>query len=179
MQPWKVRARETILNHSKFLTVENHTVELPDGQIIPDWPWIITPDFVNIAAVTEDEKILCFRQIKYSVGAISLAPIGGYLEPGEDPLAAAKRELLEETGYEAPDWLDLGHYWVDGNRGAGLAYFFLACGARPVAEINTDDLEEQELLTLSRADIEAALLEGAFKVLPWATIMALALQHWK
>ena len=64
MQPWKTRARETILHHSKFLIVENHTVELPDGQVIPDWPWVITPDFVNIAAMTEDQTFLCFRQTK-------------------------------------------------------------------------------------------------------------------
>jgi ADP-ribose pyrophosphatase len=127
--------------------------------------------------VTQAGQFLCFRQTKYGVEGTSLAPVGGYLEPGEDPLTAAQRELLEETGYQASDWMDLGHYRVDGNRGAGIAYLFLARGARWVAKIQADDLEEQELLHLSRTEIEAALAAGDFKVLAWATVVALALRH--
>ena len=93
MQPWKTLARHTVLNYGKFLTVENHTVELPDGRVISDWPWVITPDYVNILAVTEDGQFLCFRQTKYAVGGTSLAPVGGYLEPGEDPPAAGQSGL--------------------------------------------------------------------------------------
>ncbi len=179
MQSWKTLARRTILNHSKFLVVEEHTVELPDGRIIDDWPWIITPDYINVTAVTVEGLFLCFRQTKYSVDGVSLAVVGGYLEPGEDPLEAAKRELREETGYEATEWLALGRFPVDGNRGAGVAYPFLATGARRVAEIDADDLEEQELLLLTRAEIEAALDTGEFKSLPWAAAAALALRRIK
>jgi len=68
---------------------------------------------------------------------------------------------------------------VDGNRGAGVAYPFLATGARRVAEINADDLEEQELLLLSRAELETALDAGEFKSLPWAAAVALALRRLK
>ena len=179
MQPWKIRSRETILNCGNFLVVENHTVELPDGRVIADWPWLITPDYVNVVAVTTEDEFLCFRQIKYAVDGITLAPVGGYLEPGEDPLAAAQRELLEETGYESPDWINLGSYVVDGNRGAGTAHLFLAHQAHRVAEIKVDDLEEQQLLYLSRAEVESALTAGEFKVLAWAAVVALALQRMK
>jgi len=177
MQPWKTLSRHTILKHSKYLIVEDHTVELPDGRVVSEWPWVITPDYATVLAMTEDGEFLCFRQTKYGVDGPSLAPAGGYLEPGEDPLAAAKRELLEETGYEAPDWIRLGHYRVDGNRGAGMAYLFLARGARCMAKANADDLEEQELLRLGRAEIEAALASGEFKVLAWTTAVALALLY--
>jgi len=179
MQTWKTLARRTILNYSKFLVVEEHTVELPNGRIIDDWPWVITPDYINVTAVTEEGLFLCFRQTKYAVDGISLAVVGGYLEPGEDALAAAKRELREETGYEASTWLALGRFPVDGNRGVGVAYPFLATGARRVAEIDADDLEEQELLLLSRAEIEYALDAGEFKQLPWAAAVALALRQMK
>lgn len=175
MQPWNTLSRRTILDHSKYLAVEDHTIELPDGRIVSDWPWIILPDFVNVAAITEAGEFLCFRQTKYAVEGVSLAPVGGYLEPDEEPLAAARRELLEETGYEASDWTELGHFSVDGNRGAGTAYLFLAQGARRVSAIYADDLEEQELLRLSRSQVEAALATGQFKVLAWVTVMALAL----
>ena len=177
MQSWKTISRRVILNHSKFLTVEDHTVELPEGRVISKWPWVITPDYVNVAVLTQDGEFLCFRQTKYAIAGTSLASVGGYLEPGEEPLAAAKRELLEETGYEAPEWADLGHYRVAGNRGVATAYLFLARGARRVTEPDADDLEEQQLLRLSRAEVEAALAAGEFKVLAWATVMALALLH--
>jgi ADP-ribose pyrophosphatase len=177
MKRWKTLNRQTILNHSKFLQVEIHTVQLPDGQIIEDWPWVITPDFVNVVAQLEDGRFLFFRQVKYSVDGPTLAPVGGYLEPGEEPLTAAKRELLEETGYEATEWVSLGSFAVDANRGAGTAYPFLARHARPVAEPDADDLEEQELLFLSQDELENALAEGEFKVLPWVTAVALALTH--
>jgi ADP-ribose pyrophosphatase len=177
MQSWKTLARHVILNHSKYLAVESHVIELPDGRVISDWPWVVTPDYVNVVPVTKDHKFVCFRQTKYGVEGMSLATVGGYLERGEDPLAAAQRELMEETGYEAPEWINLGQYSVDGNRGVGVAHFFLACDARPVAEVDADDLEEQQLLLLSRAEIEVALAEGEFKLLPWAAIVALTLFH--
>lgn len=177
MQNWKTRSRRTLLDEGKFLKVEQHTVELPDGQVIADWPWVITPDYVNVVALTESRRFLCFHQTKYAVAGTTLAIVGGYLEPGEAPLRAAQRELREETGHTAPDWTFLGQYAVDGNRGAGTAHLFLAQGARAVAPIDADDLEEQELLQLTQADVEAALAMGRFKVLAWAAALALALQR--
>jgi ADP-ribose pyrophosphatase len=175
MEPWKTLSRRTILDHGKFLRVEEHTVQLPDGRVIPDWPWLITPDFVNVVAVTEGGRYLFFRQVKYAVEGPVLAPVGGFLEEGEDPLTAAQRELLEETGYAAAEWVPLGQYRVDANRGAGTAHLFLARGARRVREARPDDLEEQELLSLSRAEMRSALVAGEFRVLPWAAVVALVL----
>jgi len=177
MDSWKTLSRETVLDRGKFLRVEDHTVELPDGRVIEQWPWVISPDFINVVAVTDSDKFLCFRQVKYAVEGEALATVGGYLEPGEEPLAAAQRELLEETGYEAREWVALGRYRVDANRGAGTAHFFLALHAHHVAERNADDLEEQHLLLLTRAELEEALTTGQFKALPWAAIVAIALRR--
>lgn len=177
MNTWKTLSKKIILPHSKFLTVEEHSVELPDGHIINDWPWVITPDYINVAVITTDGDFLCMRQFKYGAGQTILAPVGGYLEPGEGPLEAAKRELLEETGYEAPDWHHFGSYPVDGNRGCGTAHLFLAQHAHKIAEPDADDLEEQELLHLSCSEVEAAVVNGDFTILAWQTVMVLALWH--
>jgi ADP-ribose pyrophosphatase len=177
MRLWKTLTRTPIYQspERKWLTVENHRVGLPDGRIIDDWAWLITPDFVNVVAMTEEGEFICFRQTKYAVRDTTLAVVGGYLEPGEDPLLAARRELLEETGYVATQWTPLGCFAVDGNRGCGQAHLFLAQNARWVQPIRADDLEEQDLLLLSRAELTAALHAGEFKVVSWSTAVALAL----
>jgi len=64
---------------------------------------------------------------------------------------------------------------VDGNRGCGQAHLFLARNARWVQPIDADDLEEQEVLLLSRQAVATALQQGEFKVLPWSAAVALAL----
>jgi ADP-ribose pyrophosphatase len=177
MRPWKTISRNIILEKPPFLTVENHTIELPSGRIIPDWTWIITPDYVNVAAITEAGSFLCFRQVKYGIEGTSLAPVGGFMEANETPLAAAQRELREETGYEATDWINLGQYRVDPNRGAGTGYLWLARGAYKITEPNAGDLEEQTLLQLRQAEVETALARGEFKVLAWAAIMSMTLLY--
>lgn len=175
MPAWNVREREIMLHQPPFLTVERHHVILPDGREIPNWQWVITPEYVNVAAITADNKFVLFRQEKYAVEGMSLAPVGGYLEPGEDPLLAAQRELREESGYVAPDWEHLGRYAVDGNRGAGVAHLYLARGATFAGKGESDDLEAQELVLLTVEEVRRALAAGEFKVLAWATVMALAL----
>ncbi len=177
MKPWKTLHKQTIYDQSPWLVVELHRVELPDGRVIPDWPWVKTPDYINVVAFTGQGKCLCFRQTKYGIEGVTLAIIGGYLAPGEDPLAAAKRELREETGYEAGEWIDLGHYLVDPNRGVATGHLYLARRARRVTEPVSDDLEEQELIFLSRAELEEALAKGEFKVLAWAAAVAFALRR--
>jgi ADP-ribose pyrophosphatase len=175
LPPWETVARTRVLDDGPYLVVEHHTVRLPDGRVLEPWAWLDMPDYVNVAVVTDEEKFLVFRQTKYAAQGETLAPVGGYREPGEAPLAAAQRELREETGFTADRWTDLGTYAVDGNRGAGHAHLFLATGARKTHEREADDLEEQELLFLAESELRDALTTGAFKVLPWGALFALAL----
>lgn len=173
---WHTLACKVLLTFPRFLRVESHTVQTPTGQIIEEWSWVETPDYINVAIVTAEGQWLCFRQTKYGYEGLSLAPVGGYMEAGETPLAAAQREVLEETGYQAEQWIPLGSYRVDANRGAGTAHLFLATGAVKVTDPTADDLEPQELLLLSREEVEQAVANGEFKVLAWAAVMSLALQ---
>lgn len=174
MQTWKTNHVRTVYSQPPWLVVEQHTVGLPDGRVIEDWPWIITPDYVNVVAETPEGRFLCFRQVKYGLPGVSLALVGGFIEPGEDPLAAAQRELQEETGHRAMEWYELGHYRVDPNRGIATGHLYLARNCVQAGEMTVDDLEEQQLVLLSRQELEQALENGEMKVLAWAAALAFA-----
>jgi len=177
MKTWKTLAKELILDCGKFLKVERHTVDFGEGRVIDNWPWIIVPDFVNVVAVTPTGQFVCMRQGKYAIEGVSIAPVGGYIEEGDSPRDTAERELREETGYEADDWTFLGSHSIDPNRGAGTAYFYLARNARFSGHVESDDLEPQELILLSRQELEAAIDNGDIKPLAWVSVFALALRH--
>lgn len=179
MHQWKTLKKEIILDHSKFLKVEKHTIELPDGKIIHDWPWVISPDYVLVLSVSNRNTLFLFRQTKYAVQGTSLAPIGGYLESGEDALTAAKRELKEEMGCEASEWISLGSYPNNGNHGGGHGHLFLALNAHEVGKPIIDDLEEMELVELTIEEVEQRLLQGEVKVMGWVAMIAMGLLYLK
>lgn len=126
-------------------------------------------------AVTADDRVVALDVEKYAVGSSSLALPGGFIEPGESPPEAARRELREETGFASSDWTALGRHVVDANRGAGTAWFFVARRAEPGADRIQDDLESPQVRLTALADIDAALGENRFLALPWAACAALAM----
>ncbi len=66
------------------------------------------PEWINIIAITPDNKILLVEQYRAGIDEPTLEIPGGVVDQEEDPLAAAKRELLEETGYASENWSELG-----------------------------------------------------------------------
>ena len=177
MKNWCTLSRETVLDSGKFLKVETHKVEFDDGTVIDDWQWVVTPDYVTLLVETREGTFIVFRQQKYALEEEALSVVGGYIEPGEDPLPAAKRELLEETGFEADEWIELGTYGVDANRGFCKANLYFARGAHRIQEPNADDLEAYEILFLTKEELIDATKAGRFAVLSWAATVALSLPH--
>ena len=174
MRPWKTLARRVVLSRPPWMEVAVEKVELPDGTVVDEFLQVRTRDFAIVVAYATDERILLVRSYKHGPRRIALSLPAGYLEPGESPLETAKRELLEETGYEAEAWSALGSYVVDGNYGVGTEHAFLARGARKVRDADSGDLEEIDLVTRSRAETIAALRSGEIVQLSSAAALALA-----
>ena len=106
-KPWKVRKRE-YLAREFWYTVRVDEVELPTGSVIAKYwvneyrPW------VNVVAITAAEEVLLIRQYRHGLEQVHFEIPAGTTDPGETELeAAARRELLEETGYGGGRWSPL------------------------------------------------------------------------
>jgi ADP-ribose pyrophosphatase len=87
----------------KLLKVHSDTVRLPDGGTA-EREYIEHPGAVAVIAVTESGELVMERQHRYPLGRDMIELPAGKIDPGEDPLATARRELKEETGYTAARW---------------------------------------------------------------------------
>ena len=174
MKPWRVLAKRVVLERPPWLTVGDQDVELPDGTVLRDFNWIATRPFAIVVPLLDGDRTILLRSFKLGVGSVSLSVPAGYLEEGEEPLAGATRELLEETGYEASEWIALGRYVVDGNYGSGYMHAFLAKGARKVREPASGDHEEQELLIVPFTEALAKLRSGEMAQQSTAAALGLA-----
>lgn len=176
MKLWKTVSKQVVFERSPWICLEEHQIELPDGGMLENWIWVDTPDFVIVVAVDEQQRFLVFEQTKYASPGVTLAPVGGYINKSEEPLAAAKRELLEETGFSSDEWLNLGTFMTDANRGNGKGHYFLARNARKSNQTAlSDDLEEQQLHFFTAAQLRQALGANRVKIITWQAAFCMAL----
>jgi ADP-ribose pyrophosphatase len=178
-ESWEVLERHELLDVSPWLKVIAETVRLEDGErVISNYYRIESPSYVMMFVVTVDQKVAIIEQYKHGVGQRVVDLPAGYMEPGEEPLISAQRELLEETGLEAPDWLPLGIFTVDGNRGCGKAYAFLAWNAHQVRQPDPGDLENQILHLYDIEQVREIWLRGGMLSLGATAVTGLGLAHW-
>jgi len=101
-----------------------------------------SPDWVNAVPITSDGQVVLVRQHRWGIDAPSLEIPGGIVDPGEDPIDAARRELLEETGYAGGHWEELGWVWPNPAIQDNRTWMYLARGVEPVAEPSPDSGED-------------------------------------
>ena len=96
-----------MLSKGNFLEVRRDDVRLPDGSQATR-EYVVHPGAVAIVPLLDDGRLVLERQFRYPVGKVLLEFPAGKIDPGEDTLACARRELLEETGYHAREWARAG-----------------------------------------------------------------------
>jgi ADP-ribose pyrophosphatase len=177
LQPWQTLNSRLLLDRSPWLRVLAEDVQLPDGRVVEAYLRLDTPDYIMVVPVDEDQRVGFIRSYKRGVDDIDLQPPAGMIEPGEDPLASAQRELLEEMGCVASSWRPLGKYVIGGNMRGGWAHLFLATGTHKVAAPDSGDLEEQEVVWLTRSEAQSLWVDGALAQMSSAAALGLAFAH--
>ncbi len=120
-------------------------------------------DWINIIALTEQDDLVLIRQYRHGTEEITTEIPGGMVEPGEEPLAAAKRELAEETGYQADDWQQLGLVEPNPAFQNNTTYTFLARNACQTSLAQPDENEEIEVVIRPLSEIWSLIDQGIVK----------------
>lgn len=116
--------------------------------------------WVNIVALTKNGEVICVKQYRQGVDDVTIEIPGGAVHRGEDPILAAKRELEEETGHIATEWIALNEMMpnpaIQGNR----CYVFLAIDCMKVGELKLDPLEELEVELIKKKEFLQMIDQG-------------------
>lgn len=160
--------------------------------MIDDWLFINYHDRINV--LVEDPtsekdgetKFLIFRQTKYALeGRLSLAIVGGIIEPNENAIHAASREVNEEMGLDC-QFEFLGRFRTDVNRGMGWVNSFIghSCKSKPIRknadgnpieEVGAPDSEKQNIISMTKEEVLKNVIKGEFLEVQWSNTVSLAM----
>ena len=147
---WKTLSQKYLIE-KPWLTARVDKVELPTGAIIDEYYVLEYPDWVNTIAITKDGMFVFVRQYRYAIGKTVNELCAGVIEKGEDPMAAAKRELMEETGFGGGNWQKWMTISANPSTHTNLTYCFLATD---VELIDHQHLEATEDITVHLLTLE-------------------------
>jgi len=155
---WETVASTYIHKHP-YMSVRKLTRRAPEfGQ--HDFYILEFPDWANVVAVTEDGQVVLVRQYRHGIDAINLEIPGGVVDAGEEAIAAAARELREETGYIPRDIKLLSSVSANPAIQGNWCHLFLATGCRRVQEQDLDGTESITVELVNLAELREMLKVG-------------------
>ncbi|HUA08947.1 MAG TPA: NUDIX hydrolase [Candidatus Acidoferrales bacterium] len=173
---WR-RLSSTYLIESEHLRIRSDTVELPSGVVLPNYYVRESFGFVMVFALTPQREVLLVRQYRYGINEVIVELPAGSIDRGEEPLACARRELLEETGYTAARWEPLVTVPAEPVRSNSYLHAFLAYDAAKTHEQELDATEAIEPYTVALPAIRPMLRENAFGALSCVAVAYAALDR--
>ncbi|MDH3379760.1 MAG: NUDIX hydrolase [Gammaproteobacteria bacterium] len=120
-------------------------------------------DWVNVVALTSDGRSVMVEQYRFGIGELTLEPTAGMVSAGEEPLAAAKRELLEETGYGGGQWHYLGAVQPNPATQNNLCHHWLAQDVVAVQPPAPEDGEAIRVHLMTLEELRGAIAAGRLR----------------
>lgn len=138
---WEVKQDKKLLQTPVFSLHQIDLIPEKTSEAVPFY-LLKAPEWINVIALTEDDQIVLVEQYRAGIDAPSLEIPGGMTDPGEDPLDAVKRELLEETGYSSSNWTKIGITSANPAILTNYTHLYLAEGCVQSSEQKTDGNED-------------------------------------
>ena len=149
---WIIKNRELILK-TKILNVFDLSCFLPSKKIDHNFYSLEINDWINVFAITDDDKVILVKQHRLGKNIVTLEVPAGAINKNEDPEIAAKRELVEETGYTTEKLIMLKKISVNPAIQTNVCYFYLALNCRKTQKENFDPGEEIDVVLMNKVDV--------------------------
>ena len=159
MEKWKTITSKYIIERP-WATLRVDTLEMPNGNIKDEYYILEYPRWVNMVAITEDEQVIFVKQYRHGAGEIMVELPAGVVEENEDPEVAARRELLEETGYAFNDITYVCELFANPATSGNITYTYLLTGGRKVQEQDLDPSEDIDVVLMSFEEAKQYLFEN-------------------
>lgn len=156
---WTVLESEYLIRRP-WLTARRDKVQLPSGVINPEYYVLEYPDWVNIIAITEDGRMIFERQYRHGRGEVGYEIPAGVCELGETPEEAARRELLEETGFGGGTWRLNMVAAPNPSTSTNLCHSFIATGVHRLSDQHLEATEDIEVHLLYEDEVLRLMREG-------------------
>ena len=158
---------ELLNKDSKFLSVESYNCHLNNGHQITREKLLkgkIDGSAAIVFAMTEDKEfILAIEPRVFTKKTVDIGLPAGYIEECEQPEQAARRELLEETGYETDEIIPLGSFYQDQGCSAAYNHYFLATKCKKVKEQKLDESEFIKYILVDYDELKELVDKGYIK----------------
>lgn len=162
IEKWKILDSQYIIKRP-WLTARRDTVLLPNGVINDEYYILEYPTWVNVIAITADGKFIMVEQYRHGLQEVFTELVAGVAEKGETPLEAAKRELLEETGYGNGKWKQFSALSQNPGSANNTTYTFLATGVEKITGQSLDKTEDLSIKFLSECEVMEMLIREDLK----------------
>ena len=156
---WRTLSSEYLIRRP-WLTARRDTVELPNGTVNDEYYVLEYPDWVNVVAITTGGDFVFVRQYRHGIDEVCHEIVAGVIEPGEQPEAAARRELEEETGYGGGCWRELMVLSPNPSTVTNIVHCFVATGVERTAAQHLDATEDIEVCLFSKDEVRQMLQRG-------------------